>query len=295
MTGIPAASGDTWWIRYLDFPRLEFLIAILVVGVLLAALPRTRLSMLALAVLAGAAAYDSFILLPYSSAVKPQELSTNIYSKGNGLRMLEANVEMTNRHDHRLLEIVRNAAPDLAWFQETNDWWAKELSALGDRMPYHVSKAQPNYFGVDLYSHFPLINPQVKYLTGSTNPSVFTGIRLPSGHMVKLYAIHPRPPQKGQSTAERDAQLLAAALAAHEDTEPHILAGDMNAVPWEDSIHQAQRVGRLLDPRIGRGLYITWNAKNPILKWPLDQILPSAGFTLLSLKVLPAFGSDHRP
>ena len=32
-----------------------------------------------------------------------------------------------------------------------------------------------------------------------------------------------------------------------------------------------------------------------MLRWPLDQILPGPGFTLISLKVLPAFGSDHRP
>ncbi|HEX2944071.1 MAG TPA: endonuclease/exonuclease/phosphatase family protein, partial [Rhodopila sp.] len=132
-------------------------------------------------------------------------------------------------------------------------------------------------------------------LTGSHNPSVFTGIRLPSGATIRLYAIHPRPPQVGQSTAERNAQLLATALAAHDDKTPHVVAGDMNSVPWEDVIKQAKRVGRFLDPRIGRGLYITWNAKQFVLKWPLDQILPGPDFTLLSLQVLPAFGSDHHP
>ncbi len=73
------------------------------------------------------------------------------------------------------------------------------------------------------------------------------------------------------------------------------MAGDMNSVPWESVIHRTQRVGRFLDPRIGRGLYITWDADSPIMKWPLDQILPGPGLTLLSLQVLPAFGSDHRP
>ena len=57
----------------------------------------------------------------------------------------------------------------------------------------------------------------------------------------------------------------------------------------------AKRVGRLLDPRIGRGFYITWNATSPVLKWPLDQILPGQNFTLTALRVLPEFGSDHHP
>ena len=132
-------------------------------------------------------------------------------------------------------------------------------------------------------------------MTASRNPSVFTGVRLPSGQAMRLYAIHPRPPLVGQSAAERDAQIMATALAAHDDQEPHVVVGDMNAVPWERVIRQAQRVGRLLDPRIGRGLYITWKADSLVLKWPLDHILPGPGFTLLSLQVLPAFGSDHHP
>ncbi len=173
--------------------------------------------------------------------------------------------------------------------------WGQELAPLGAEMAYGVAKARPHYFGVHLFSKLPLTDPQVQYLAGSRNPSVFTGIHPPSGRAIKLYAIHPRPPLVGQSAAERNAQLMATALAAHDEQEPHVVVGDMNAVPWEGVIHQAQWVGRLLDPRIGRGLRITWNADSLVLKWPLDQILPGPGFTLLSLQVLPAFGSDHRP
>jgi len=173
--------------------------------------------------------------------------------------------------------------------------WEQELAPLGAEMAYGVAKARPHYFGVHLFSKLPLTDPQVQYLAGSRNPSVFTGIHPPSGRAIKLYAIHPRPPLVGQSAAERNAQLMATALAAHDEQEPHVVVGDMNAVPWEGVIHQAQWVGRLLDPRIGRGLRITWNADSLVLKWPLDQILPGPDFTLLSLQVLPAFGSDHRP
>lgn len=300
VTFIPAASGDTWWIRFLDFPRLQFLVALLVIGallvlVLLASRPRGWLGLLALALVAAAAACNAFKLFPYSPLAAPRQLAAEACPEGNRLRLLEVNVQMTNRHDHRLLEMVRQAEPDVAWFQETDNWWARELSALGDRMPHHVTHAQPNYFGVDLYSRLPLLDPQVVHLTRAADPSVFTGLRLPSGQVVKLYALHPRPPQQGQSTATRDGQLMATALAAREDAEPHVVAGDMNSVPWEGVIHRTQRVGRFLDPRIGRGLYLTWDAGNPVLKWPLDQILPGPGFTLLSLRVLPGFGSDHLP
>ena len=169
------------------------------------------------------------------------------------------------------------------------------MSQLGEHMPHGVAKAQPNYFGVHLFSKLPLADAQIRFLTNAADPSVFADAMLPSGQTVKVYAIHPRPPQVGQGTAERDGHILAAALAARNDGSPHLLLGDMNAVPWEGVIRRARRVGGLLDPRIGRGFYITWNAESLVLKWPLDQILPGSGFTLLSLQVPPAFGSDHQP
>ena len=296
VTAIPGVLGSmAWWVRYLDFPRLEVLIGMLVVWMCLALLPRSRVCMLAMLGMAAACAYDAWVLFPYTTVAGTQQTATQACPAGDRLRLLEVNVQMTNRHDDTLLNIVRDVKPDVAWFQETNSWWQHELSPLSGTMPYHVAAARPNYFGVDLYSRFKLVEPQVRHLTHSGNPSVFTGVQLPSGDVVKLYAIHPRPPQQGQSVEERNAQLLSTALAARHDTEPHVVAGDMNSVPWEGIIRHTERVGRFLDPRIGRGLFMTWNAKSFLLHWPLDQILPGPGFTLTSLKVLPAFGSDHRP
>src|SRR5206468_9012140 len=57
----------------------------------------------------------------------------------------------------------------------------------------------------------------IKELTSSGDPAVFTGVEFPSGQVIRLYAVHPRPPQFGQGTAERAAQLMAAALAARRD------------------------------------------------------------------------------
>lgn len=296
VASIPGIFGSTtWWVRYLDYPRLEVLIAMLIIWMGIALLPRSRIGMLAMLGLAAASAYDAYVLFPYTTLHGTQELAAKSCPADDRLRLLEVNVEMTNRHDDRLLDIVRKARPDVAWFQETNDWWKHKLQSLADSMPHHIAAERSNYFGVDLYSRFKLVDPTVHHLTDSGNPSIFTGVQLPSGHDIKLYAVHPRPPQQGQSVSERNAQLMAAALAARGDSVPHVIAGDMNAVPWEGIIHHTERVGRFLDPRIGRGLFITWNAKSWLLRWPLDQILPGPGFTLVSLKVLPAFGSDHRP
>lgn len=295
VTILPSADTDTWWVRYLDFPRLEFGILILVIGVLLLVVGPGRLGSLALLGLAACLAYDCYILFPYTTLTDQQLIGANTCSDGNRLRLMEVNVEMTNHQSNQLLSLIRQAKPDVVWLQEVDDWWAEQLAPLTADLPNVVRQPRPDYFGVELMSRLRLIDPQIKQLTKSGNPSVFTGVELPSGQLVRLYAIHPRPPQIDQSTAERSGQLMATALAARGDNAPHIVTGDMNAVPWEDIIHRLERVGRFLDPRIGRGMYITWNAKNPILRWPLDQIMPGQDFTLISLQVLPAFGSDHMP
>ena len=295
VTIIPEIPGNIWWVRYLDFPRIEILIACAAVWVLLLAVSRGRASRVALLALAGAIAYQAYVLYPYTGFAPPNQIATETCAPGNRLRLLEVNVQMTNQHDSRLLNMVRQIDPDIAWFQEVDEWWLQNLAPLAATMPYHIAQAQPNYFGAALFSRYKLLEPEVRFLTGSHDPSVFSGVQLPSNQTIRLYALHPRPPQEDQGTAERDAQILAAALAAHDDNQPHIVAGDLNAVPWEDVIDLAKRVGRFLDPRIGRGFYITWNAESPILKWPLDQILPGQSFTLTALRVLPEFGSDHRP
>lgn len=294
-TTLPSVETTIWWIRYLDFPRLEFTILMLVVAFALIAMGPGRLGALAVLGLAGCEAYNCTLLARFSTLADTQQIAARSCPAGNRLRLLEVNVRMNNRKADDLLAIVRQAKPDIAWFQEVDDWWADRLAPLAEDMPNVIKKPLPDYFGVALMSRLRLVDPQIKELASSEDPSVFTGVELPSGQVIRLYAVHPRPPQFGQGTAERDAQLMAAALAARRDNAAHILAGDMNAVPWEEDIGRTERVGRFLDPRIGRGLYITWNATSWVLRWPLDQILPGQDFTLLSLAVLPAFGSDHRP
>ena len=303
-SALPALPGDAWWLRMLDFTRLQGLIGTAAVAALLAVLAvaarasrPVRLATGAAAIVALAAcAWHAAVLFPYSAAAGVQQREARPdCAPADRLRLLAANVQMTNQRDDRLIRLVRQADPDVAWFQETDDWWERELSVLARDMPFEVAHAQPNYFGVHLFSKLPLVDAQVRRLTGSRNPSVHAGVMLRSGRTIGLHAIHPRPPQMGQGTAERDAQLLATALAAREAGGPQLVAGDLNAVPWESVVRHAQRVGGLLDPRAGRGLHITWDAHSRVMRWPLDQILASPEFTLRSLRVLPAFGSDHQP
>jgi endonuclease/exonuclease/phosphatase (EEP) superfamily protein YafD len=251
----PSVETRIWWIRYLDIPRLQFTILMLLSALALAALGPGRLGGLALLGLAGCVAYNCSIFARFSTLADTQVIAAASCPAGNRLRLLGVNVQMTNRNADDLLAIVRQVKPDVAWFQEVDDWLADRLVPLSADMPNVVKKPLSNYLGVALMSRLRLVDPQIKELTSSKDPSVFTGVELPSGKIIRLYAVHPRPPQLGQSNAERAAQLMATALAARRDNAPHIIVGDLNAVPSEEIIGRIKRVGRLLDPRIGRGLY----------------------------------------
>ena len=74
-----------------------------------------------------------------------------------------------------------------------------------------------------------------------------------------------------------------------------VVAGDFNDVPWSRSCRMFQKISRLLDPRLGRGLFNTFNARRWVSRWPLDHVFASEHFRLARIEALAPVGSDHHP
>lgn len=134
----------------------------------------------------------------------------------------------------------------------------------------------------------------MRFLVEDYVPSIKTGLRLPSGPRIDLYGLHPKPPPL-QDTERRDAELLIVGQEVREEAAPSIVAGDLNDVAWSRTNSLFQEVSGLLDPRIGRGLYATFNADWPLLKWPLDHVFFEKSFRLLEIAVMGDIESDHFP
>lgn len=289
--------SSLWWVRVTDFPRLQIavgLAATLVVYLLLFGIG-LPFDAAVVAVLALALGCQVFRIFPYLPVAPRQVLKVTEVDPSRVIKLLISNVLMENRRVDDLLRLIEETDPDVVLAVETNAWWDERLQVLDHKYPFSVKRPQENYYGMHLFSRLELVSPELRFLVEEEIPSVRTGVRLRSGDVIDFYGVHPRPPDPGQDTEERDAEILIVAREVKADGKPSIIAGDLNDVAWSHTTRLFQRLAGMLDPRRGRGMYSTFHAGYPMLRWPLDHIFHEASFVLVRLARLQSIGSDHFP
>ncbi len=206
-------------------------------------------------------------MFPYTGLMPKQVLATESRSDDANLKLLVANVMMENRESEAFLDIVRNYDPDVILTVETDKWWEEALRTLGDKYPYTLKNPLDNTYGMLLHSRLEMIDPEIRFILKDSIPSMHMQLVLPSGDRVFMHFIHPDPPNPkyATETTERDAELLIVGREAEKHDKPTIVAGDFNDVAWSRTSNLFQKASGLLDPRIGRGMFNTFNANNPPL------------------------------
>lgn len=294
---LPEVRGSAWWIRIFDFPRLQIALALLVVlAISLAVLDVSQpLVILLLAGEAAALAWQGLRLFPYTPLAPIQSVRAKSPAPRSCLRLLISNVLMDNRNAEGFLALVRAKDPDIVLAAEGDDWWDAQLGALKESHPHALRHPRADTYGLHLFSKLELVGPELRFLVEDQVPSFRTGIRLRSGAEIDFYGVHPSPPRPGQDTGQRDAELVLVGKEIKAKARPAVVAGDLNDVAWSHTTRLFQRLSGLLDPRIGRGLYSTFPARWPGMRWPLDHVFHDETFSLVRLERLPGFGSDHLP
>lgn len=291
-----------WYIKALDFPRVQVLVGLLTCLLLFVIMNKgwRLLSMLFLASLMASILLQARLILPYTPLTSKAVETADPLSveKGRSFSMLIANVWMKNDQVESFLNVLYGSDPDVVLAMETNEWWTERLSPLQERYPHRILYPLDNTYGMALYSRLPFENTEIKFLSHEKVPSIHTEIKLPDGSSFILHAVHPVPPKPSEhpdNVGEEEVALMKVGETVAQSKVPTVVAGDFNDVAWSRTSRLFGTKSRLGDVRIGRGLFNSFDATSFFFRWPLDHVYVSQEFSVLKLERLPKFGSDHFP
>ena len=298
-TLLPLSHKTDWWIRDLDFPRLQIAVfAVLLLAAQLVFLDLEETTSAALiAVTVCCLLYHAWWIFPYTKMFPVEVMASTAEETSERIRILTANVLTENRHADALIALIRKHTPDLFVTLESDAWWEKQLDTLQQEYRYAMKCPLDNLYGMHVYSKLPLEDGATQFLVEDDIPSMHAMVVLPSGLKIRMHFLHPAPPSPTEhdESTERDAELLVVAKSVVGLDTPVIVAGDLNDVAWSTTTRLFRKISGLLDPRIGRGMFNTFHAGHWFMRWPLDHVFHSRHFTLSFLRRLGHFGSDHFP
>ena len=292
---VPSAHGLA---RSFDFPRLQILVVCVVLcGATMLFLPGGWIQNLMVAIQVLCFSVQAAVILPYTRLWRPQSVVLNPAAAHGRptIKLLLSNVLQHSDDYAGLIGHLKNHDPDICIFMETDVKWHQALRDAGDTYGHRIEQIQDNTYGIMLWSKLEIVHGEVRYLVNDAIPSIKAQIRLEDGTSFALYAVHPEPPRPANHTVERDAEIVIVGLEAARHDGPVIVSGDLNDVAWSRTTSRFRRASKLLDPRIGHALQNTFHAHYWFLRWPLDHVFHSDEFSLVELRRLPAYGSDHFP
>lgn len=161
--------------------------------------------------------------------------------------------------------------------------------------PTVVAESRIKYYGMVFATRLAVERAEIVHLTPDRTPTLLAALRTPGGRLFHFVGLHPQPPVPGVDTEERDSQILYAARFAHRTDVPLVTMGDFNDAAWSDTSRLFKHYGRYLDPRIGRGLYASFHAKNPLIRCAIDQLFVTEEVAVVDFRLGEKTGSDHFP
>lgn len=281
--------GATYPLELLSHFQVQYLLAALLCTVLLAALRRWLWFTVSLGslVLAGAA------VLPYQAG---HSAYAHVDSSGQRtVRLLLANVLLSNCAYQRVLELVVAENADVLIFQEVNERWQEALRPIEAAYPHIVRRPREDPYGTVVYSRLPIEQVDVLELGEAGRSTVCLRVMV-AGAPVSIVCTHPEQPLLPTGSAHRNDQLDRVAEIAAGLPHPLVLAGDLNMSMWSPDFQRlCERTG-LRSVRRGIGVLGTWPTALPkFLRLPIDHFLVSGDVLVSGCRLGPPIGSDHLP
>lgn len=296
---LPFVRNDYWVFRILEYPRYQkFVICSLVLFTYAYNNELdTTWGLITFVLLVLCVLYLAYKIFPYTWLAKKEMKRITGGDPQNQVKIFSANVYQDNQRYQKLIAQIRRWDPDVIMLLETDRTWEREMDILLQQYPHYLKEPLENTYGLLFYSRFPITEGRILYLVENDVPSIEAILQLPSGHLVKVWGLHPKPPVPGEdsrSTA-KDKEIMKVALKVRKEKLPAIVMGDFNDVAWSHITELFRKTSGILDPRIGRGFYSTFSANYWFLRFPLDYVFCSAHFGVIKMKRLKHNGSDHFP
>lgn len=274
----------SWALDLLSHFRVQYALGLSLLAILLFLMrcPRT-----AIVFIAFACVNFSIIIPMYFNGMPP---ATN---PDHTLRAMLLNVNTSSGDAKRVEQIVREINPDILVLEEISPQWIRDLHQLKESYPYSRILARNDNFGIGLFSKYPLIEDEIRYIGDANVPTVLATVDTEQGNL-HVIATHPLPPISAAYSQQRNDQLEQ--LPSHIPSSGSvILLGDLNTTPWNYYFKRLLKRTGLIDGSKGFGVQPTWPIQAPFLLIPIDHCLHSSDISVINKTVGSSTGSDHYP
>ena len=269
--------------------RLQYIVLILPLLLLALAGKRWLISL----VLTTCLCVHLFTVYQSQQRVSPAVPFPNAERQLTTLKVMTSNLLASNTSHDRQINTIQSANPDVIVFQEYTSAWHTVLSNALSSYPHKLTAPLDNPFGIAMYSRYPFTDSTVAPLFTGGKAAIRATVSI-SGKHIDIFGVHPPPPISAALYRERNKHLQLLAEYGSQSNGPMVIAGDLNTSPWSGAFMQFVQQGNLFDTRAGKGVFATWPDFFKPLQIPIDYIIVSAHFNVLSMHASGDLGSDHK-
>lgn len=286
---LAAFAGQwVWWLDVLANFRAQYVVALLVLGVLLmvSGWRRTGYGVLAVAAV-------NLVLVGPLYIGSPAEGEPGAPS----IRVLSFNLLSDNESFSDVVEYIQAIDPDVVLLHEASRPW--EVAMESADWDYEVIRPRSDQL---IFGTLVLLRADerevISYGFAETEPRAVMIHYRPRGwpEPIAILSTHPLAPTDEDRSKLRDAQLAFAAEWAADRDGAYVVVGDFNATPWSYPFRKLMSASGLSNSQVGFGLQPSFPAGSTfLLRVPIDHLLYSEALAVTGRRLGPRMGSDHFP
>ena len=285
-----AAFGGrwVWWLDVLANFRAQYVVALVMLGLLVM---MSRWRRLGYAVLAVAAVNLAFVLPLFIGSPADPVLGAPT------VRVMSFNLLSTNESYSEVIEYIETVDPDLVLLHEASRPWEVAMGEAGFEHELIRPRSENLIFGTLVLARGSNIEG-VSYGFATTQPRAVEITWRPDGwnEVLSVLSTHPLAPTERERAALRDSQLAFAADWAANAEQPFFVVGDFNATPWSWPFRNLMATADVRNSQAGFGLQPSFaTTSNVLLRVPIDHLVHGEELEVLDRRLGPAMGSDHFP